>query len=493
MALSRCFKILTPLIALCTLCGLSAQTPSAPPAGAKNAQARILLARALVLNGLSSPGMKPWHMKATYEIQEKFPPFFKQKGTFEEWWKGPDQWRRTYTAGRYTWTQWRVDRTHEYDTRSSFPLSTVDPMIGLPLVDPLRKLANFKPEYPLQMHATKAGVEVECISVAHGAHYAGGTPPFELFPRYCIAPANAALRGVFAGNVILTYNKFQVFQKRGVATVLGIILNGQRIGTAKIDTLEPLPASQEAMLKPTKKAIRQPYQLRPSDAQPVPVYQDPAVTSASAADANARGTVVVSIVIQKNGKVKLQNVMGYPSLLAEPAGDAVRLWRYKPYRVNGKPVNVATDIFYNFYGYPFASQVPVPSADPGGPYKPTANPEQQLQAAETQAQQSHKRIMLIVGGDWCIWCQNLDLFFEHNSSVDKTLTSDYVPVKISMTARHPHHAFLAHFPAISVYPQIFILDAHGKLLTSENPEMLQQGGSYNPKAMEAFLEKWKAS
>jgi protein TonB len=60
------------------------------------------------------------------------------------------------------------------------------------------------------------------------------------------------------------------------------------------------------------------------------------------------GTVVLMAVIGKDGAVKSLNAVSGPPVLAAAAMDAVRQWTYKPYLLNGNPVEVDTTITVNF-------------------------------------------------------------------------------------------------------------------------------------------------
>jgi protein TonB len=54
-------------------------------------------------------------------------------------------------------------------------------------------------------------------------------------------------------------------------------------------------------------------------------------------------------VIDKEGKIQhLQVVSGDP-ILAKAAIDAVQQWRYRPYQLEGKPVDVETTITVRFH------------------------------------------------------------------------------------------------------------------------------------------------
>lgn len=64
--------------------------------------------------------------------------------------------------------------------------------------------------------------------------------------------------------------------------------------------------------------------------------------------AHIQGAVILQATIRKDGTIKdLRAVTGHP-MLTPAAVDAVRHWRYKPYYLNGEPVEVETQITVNF-------------------------------------------------------------------------------------------------------------------------------------------------
>jgi len=67
-----------------------------------------------------------------------------------------------------------------------------------------------------------------------------------------------------------------------------------------------------------------------------------------AKQARIQGVVVMTALIDKGGNVQnLQVVSGHP-LLAPAAIEAVKQWRYKPFLLNGQPVEVETTVTVNF-------------------------------------------------------------------------------------------------------------------------------------------------
>lgn len=69
---------------------------------------------------------------------------------------------------------------------------------------------------------------------------------------------------------------------------------------------------------------------------------------AIARTARVQGAVVLHAIISKTGTIEnLQVVSGHP-MLTQSAMEAVRQWKYKPYYLNGEPVEVDTTITVNF-------------------------------------------------------------------------------------------------------------------------------------------------
>jgi protein TonB len=55
-----------------------------------------------------------------------------------------------------------------------------------------------------------------------------------------------------------------------------------------------------------------------------------------------KATVVVGIEIDRNGNVLHSTVISGPAMLRKPVLDAVRKYKYKPYLLNGRAVDVET-------------------------------------------------------------------------------------------------------------------------------------------------------
>jgi protein TonB len=67
-----------------------------------------------------------------------------------------------------------------------------------------------------------------------------------------------------------------------------------------------------------------------------------------AREARVSGTVVIQATISKTGTIENLHVVSGPTMLRQPALDAVKTWRYKPYLLDGEPVDVETTVSVNF-------------------------------------------------------------------------------------------------------------------------------------------------
>ena len=73
-----------------------------------------------------------------------------------------------------------------------------------------------------------------------------------------------------------------------------------------------------------------------------PLYPSPAKQM------GMQGSVLIKAIIGKDGRIERTEVVSGQPLFAHAALDAVRQWRYRPYFLNGVPIEVETQITVNF-------------------------------------------------------------------------------------------------------------------------------------------------
>jgi thioredoxin-related protein len=131
-----------------------------------------------------------------------------------------------------------------------------------------------------------------------------------------------------------------------------------------------------------------------------------------------------------------------------------------------------------------------PANLPPAGYDKTRDPAADLRAAVVQAQQENKRILIEVGGEWCIFCRLLNKTIHDDERLTRRLDASFIVLKVNFSPDVRNEAFLSKFPQIQSYPHLFVLDSDGSLLLSHNPDALMNGNKYAPDLILAFLEKW---
>lgn len=124
-------------------------------------------------------------------------------------------------------------------------------------------------------------------------------------------------------------------------------------------------------------------------------------------------------------------------------------------------------------------------------FDPTRNPFDDVKSAVGLATESNKRIILDVGGEWCIWCHRIDAFMHNTEEIKSLLEENYVVIKVNFSKENKNEKFLSQYPAIEGYPHFFVLDSDGKMIHSQNTGELEKDKDYDKEKFLEFLNKWK--
>ena len=125
-------------------------------------------------------------------------------------------------------------------------------------------------------------------------------------------------------------------------------------------------------------------------------------------------------------------------------------------------------------------------------YDPQANAFAQRDAAIAQAAADGKLVLLISGGDWCVWCHYLAAFLEHETDLDAALHDVFVVAKVYVGDENRNAEFLASLPTGEGAPHFWVLSAGGEVLASQDTLLLEDGAkSYDRAAFLAFIERWR--
>ena len=128
-------------------------------------------------------------------------------------------------------------------------------------------------------------------------------------------------------------------------------------------------------------------------------------------------------------------------------------------------------------------------------YSPTADAAEDIAMALTLAKAENKHVLLEFGANWCVWCRRLHGLMETNRDVTRVLDQNHVLVMIDVNSRNGTKRNLATIekygnPTQHGLPVLVVLDASGKLLTTQETGALEEGDAHSPAKVIAFLQQW---
>jgi thiol:disulfide interchange protein len=115
-------------------------------------------------------------------------------------------------------------------------------------------------------------------------------------------------------------------------------------------------------------------------------------------------------------------------------------------------------------------------------YDSKADPQVDLSRALVEAKASNRKVLVIAGGDWCIWCHYLQAFLEGNKDVDAALHRSFVTVKAYIGDENQNIVFFSRLPKASGYPHFWVISSDGQTKRSVNTAPLENGGKSYDKA-----------
>jgi hypothetical protein len=132
------------------------------------------------------------------------------------------------------------------------------------------------------------------------------------------------------------------------------------------------------------------------------------------------------------------------------------------------------------------------AAAPDIGYDPHADAFADLAAATARAEAEGKLVLVIAGGDWCVWCHYLHAFIERNGEVERALHDVFVVDQVYVGDENRNSRFFAQWPQAAGAPHFWILSSDGKLLESQPTVVLEDGKkSYDKAKFLAFIEHWR--
>lgn len=300
-------------------------------------------------SALDAPDVKPWHLKLSVQLfDEKGQPA--DNGTIEEWWSSPEVDRREYKTSSYTATEIRKDGKLYRTKDAGSPPYYLD-LLRIQAIHPMPTSSEIEQSTPELRKVPFGKVNLECFMLSQPIKWAA-TIPTGLFPTYCFVKGDNSLRASYEfGQQTVLRNRLAIFQSRTVAYDIAVFSDKTKVASSQILVLEgsSLPDNEFAISDDSTEqnlsAVKVSSGMVAGNiiSKPQPIYPE------SAKQRHISGAVIMHAIIGTDGHIHSLNLVSAPDPdLAISAIAAVRKWTYKPYMLQGVPVDVETTITVNY-------------------------------------------------------------------------------------------------------------------------------------------------
>lgn len=356
-------RVITCLVVFFTLTLPSfGQTAASTGPGLPKEPSEIFAAAAPFYD-FTDAALKPWHLKATYQLYDEIGKPTEQ-GTYEYWWASPQVYRSTWTRPSAMHTDWHTeDGKYAYESAGE-PMNLFEYNLQTALLSPLPSASDLDPaKFRLDDEGVATnGASGPCFTIVPRMKHDDSLsyPNHGPFPTYCFELQRPVLRSVYSFERVITqFNNIVKTQGKFLAQEVNIAEGKHKLLTAKVDRIDPISSSDPALTPSSTATYTDLTYTGLEKISKVEIENDVAVGilikkvnpiyPREAKKERIQGNVVLVATIGTDGKIHDLRVVSAPSaLLANSAFQSVLQWEYKPYLLKGQPVPVETTINVKF-------------------------------------------------------------------------------------------------------------------------------------------------
>jgi TonB family protein len=186
---------------------------------------------------------------------------------------------------------------------------------------------------------TKSGKKVELRCIQEKTKYSPAhSNCFELDAPYLRVESSG-------GGLLVVFNNIIKADGHYIAKQINVLNSGLAIVNLNVTALEFPSHIEDSMFMPPPSAVAaQVFWGDPSVVAGKRIGGDDPPYPVNAKIDRIQGTVILSARINKAGTIDDLQVISGPQALRKSSFDAVKTWKYKPYLLNGEPVEVETQI-----------------------------------------------------------------------------------------------------------------------------------------------------
>jgi TonB family protein len=301
-------------------------------------------------NRLESNTTPAFHLKASFET---FDYLGKPdgNGTVDSFWDGTSRFRRVVTYRDHTRTEIHSEKSAYLDSDGFRPSLSMNRLISgffYPLPNQAVVAHSDLTYKPLEL----PNIPMDCVMTSLKVPPGTPTTFHGEQSAYCLTKDSHLLRlSQLPQHMTLSYNDLNVFHGKFVPHTLTLMQGSIVRGRMRIEDISDWTSSDDSAFQVPEGSDEMVSTLRVGSGvvsglaikHPEPNYP------LQAKQNRIGGSVVLHALISRTGDISDLEIVSSPDpSLAEAAMSAVRQWKYKPYLLNGKPVEVDTQINVNF-------------------------------------------------------------------------------------------------------------------------------------------------
>jgi len=353
-------SFLTTILLSILLTGLAENAHAALPCAAQSAKSAdepapqvtlalpkdsaALMSVAQKLNGLAGDGLRPRHLKVSYQTFDD-KTHSHDSGVYEEWWIAANKYKRTYTSSTFSQTDFGTDHGLFRIGNQNWP-GPLELMVQLALLDPIPAVLNFQ---GIRLESKRRSINkanLQCVTLT-------GDWIFLVANGYCFDSDKPIVRYIsaFGDRSGTMYNSIVSFGGHFVARDITVTEGGKPQLIIHLELLEGVAAVNGSDFTPPAEAVQvssSNVSLPQSTMRALLLRQVPPHYPVNAKTSHVQGTVVLQIKVGKDGHAAAAHAISGPSALQKEAADAVLNWEYRPFLISGEPIDVESEVHIVF-------------------------------------------------------------------------------------------------------------------------------------------------
>lgn len=296
-----------------------------------------VLAHASSISTLTQPGVAPFHLKlSARETRQNLPEYH---GEVELWWETPEKWRREVRTAAFSQIAVR-DGQGYYESNSAAYLPFWLHELIQESVDPI-PLSELVREH---VELTKRG----CAEWQEP--YPKGDGTAYVHHSICFN-ADGTVSELLTPTVAVLLGDYQQYENKEIARSITVWPGGSGEIHATVDTLEPLKQDDSLFALPgsTPFASRLRFLSAIESYLQLDTEASPSLTWPVVHNFPATGVMAVNVKLDREGAVReIGTIVSTNHVLTDAARQQILKWKFKPYLVDGSPVQVNATLAIHF-------------------------------------------------------------------------------------------------------------------------------------------------